>query len=179
MQIDELKKIIEEELDFDYIDMFIDERSKAFFYIKYHGQNYMIFVKREYEPEILPLIRTFDTRFPELPQFHQETEQLILFSLPAGKLKRITEERFTAELTAKFYGLQEKLNTMTAPTEYNWDWVINFFFLTEQGNMMYIDLESFWKGTGEWTLLAPKPYEDLSLKERVLLKIRMQQESQS
>ncbi|MFG1500957.1 hypothetical protein ABMA70_12185 [Halobacteriovorax sp. XZX-3] len=164
------KELIKSELGFDGITLYIDKRSKFFFFMKYEKENYMVLLKNEIEPEALPLMRRFNEEFPELPTLIKETDSLILYDIPNGKLARLVEEKIDEDLAKKVSEIQIRLNELTAPYGYHFEWQLNYFFITKS-KLMYIDLETLEFGDNTKVIEAPI-YENLSLQERVKLKIQ-------
>lgn len=157
---------------------FVDKRSPNFFYMKHESGNYMVMVKDDYPEDLHDLVRKFTIRdYPELPTYFKESSELILFQLPEGKLRRLTEERMTPAIQEEAQRLQEKLNSLTSETRYNWAWEINYFFRTPRG-IMYIDIETIQEDIEPQILTLPC-YQSLSLVDRVKLKIQREKKKLS
>ncbi|MFG1485965.1 hypothetical protein [Halobacteriovorax sp. RZ-2] len=164
------KELIKSELGLDGITLYIDKRSKFFFFMKYEKENFMVLLKNEIEPEALPLMRRFTDEYPELPTLIKETDSLILYDIPNGKLARLVEEKVDEDLAKKVTEIQIRLNELTSPYGYHFEWQLNYFFITKS-KLMYIDLETLEFGEETKTIDIPI-YDQLSLEERVKLKIQ-------
>ncbi|EPZ49775.1 hypothetical protein M902_0581 [Bacteriovorax sp. BAL6_X] len=173
----DVKKLIKSELGFDGVTLYIDKRSKFFFFMKYEKENFMVLLKNEIESEALPLMRKFTDEYPELPTLIKETDSLILYDIPNGKLARVVEEKVNEELAKQITEIQFRLNELTAPYGYHFEWQLNYFFITKN-KLMYIDLETLEFGEKTKTIDI-QIYDQLSLEERVKLKIKKENKRQS
>lgn len=173
----ELFAALEKELGLQDFKAYIDQRSHYFFYLTNGTENLMVLVKEEFEEELFPPLRRFGKSFSGLPVFLRETPSFMLFELPAGKLSRLTEEKITEKIQAEAVELQKKLNVLLEGTGYNWVWELNYFFQTQSG-IMYIDLETI-EENAPATIFKPSVYEELTVTDRVLLKIEREKKKRS
>lgn len=164
------KELIKAELGLEPVSLYIDNRSHFFFFMKHEKENYMVLLKNEIEAQALPLLRKFNSDYPELPTFIKETDSLMLFDIPNGKLTRLVEENIDESISSQAKRLQDRLNELTKKFGYYFDWELNYFFVTN-GKLMYIDLETLEIGTNSKLLNMPI-YSELSLEDRVKLKIK-------
>lgn len=160
--------------DFNMVEprSFIDSRSPYFFHLQDQKLNYMFLLKKEFPDDLLEKILPHcrkEHAFLELPQISKESSEYALFSLPKGKLFRLTDEKITSELQNEVVRIQKKLNALLENTPYSWGWELPYFFKTTQG-LMYIDLESIQENVSPF-LLTPPIYEEMNFKEKVLMKI--------
>lgn len=164
------RELIKSELGFDQVSLYIDDRSYYFFFMKHKKENYMVLLKNEIEKKSHEMLRNFSSDLPELPTFLKETQSLMLFDIPNGKLTRLVEEKIDKEISGQAKKLQQRLNEFVLQYGYYWNWELNYFFVTNN-NLMYIDLETLEIGTKSRILDMPI-YSELSLEQRVRLKIK-------
>ena len=131
--------------------------------------NYMVLIKEGFNNYLISLLKSPQWNTKELPRLVHENDKLIIFKIPNGKLRRLTEFSITQKIQTEMIDTQEKLNKLTANTGLNWDWRLNYFFITKSG-LMYIDLETLCDQT-EPSILKPPVYKNLTQKERILLKM--------
>lgn len=163
------KKLILKDFGLTNTRCFIDNRSKHFFFLQSEKKNYMLLVKEKCSPLLLETIRSWPCHAKELPNLIKESSQFMLFALPNGKLKRLTLFNITHNRQKQVLSIQKKLNTLMSNTEYNWQWELPYFFITNWG-MMYIDIITL-QHKKEPSLLTPKLTSSMNQIERILLKI--------
>lgn len=169
----DIENILIKEFNLTAPRAFIDSRSPYFFHVQDESKNYMFLFKKEFPDDLmnklLPYCRDPYSYF-ELPKITKENSDFALFTLPKGKLFRLTEEKITAELQTEVLKIQQNLNLILKDTPYSWAWDLPYFFKTSQG-LMYIDFESIEENT-QPSIFTPQVFEKMNTKEKVLMKIQ-------